>query len=195
MLKKELIWREILHKCFSEGILEFTQKALATELGVSTSTINNALRLPRASGAVEVRGRGFRLQDKEKFLLLWASHRNLSREVIYQTALPNNPHEIEGLMPPGIIYGAYSAYVKRFSDPPADYDTVYIYAAAGGLAELKKRFPARKGPANLTVLRADARLSDYGSTTPEVQTFVDLWNLPQWYAKDFLNALREKLRL
>ncbi len=195
MLKKEIIWREILNKCFAEGILRFTQKELASGLKVSLSTVNNALALPRASGAIEVGGRNFRVRDKEKFLLLWASHRRLLKEIIYQTRVDARALDIEGLAPPGIVYGAYSAFVKKYTIAPADYDAVYIYATGAILAELKKRFPAKKGSPNLFVLKADPLLKNYGATTPDVQTFADLWNLPQWYAKDFLKELRVKLGL
>lgn len=195
MLKKELIWREILHKTFSEGVLVFTQKELAAKLKVSLSTVNNALATPRKAGAIEVTGRNFRVTDKEKFLLLWASHRHLGKEVIYQTRLDLPVAEIEGQAPPGIIFGAYSAYVRQYQDRPADYDTVYLYADTKLLSEIKKRFPPTKGFANLIVLKADTDLKKYGEITPAIQTFVDLWNLPHWYAKDFLNEQKKKLRI
>lgn len=195
MLKKELIWREILFKCFTEGVLTFTQKELAKKLKVSLSTVNNALALPRRAGAIVVTGRNFQIKDKEKFLLLWASHRRLGKEIVYQTRVNTSVRDIEGLMPPGAIFGAYSAFVRKYHDSPADYDAVYVYTDAKLLPEIKRRFPFAKGTVNLTVLRADPALKIYGGLTPDVQTFVDLWNLPQWYAKDFLKDLKVKLNL
>lgn len=195
MLKKELIWREILHGCFEEGILTFTQKELAQRLKVSLSTVNNALQLPRSAGAIEVSGRNFRIKDKEKFLILWASHRRFARQIIYKTRVDRSVFETEGFMPPGVIYGAYSAVAKKYDNPPADYDAVYIYADPDRLLEIKRRFPSRKAAPNLIVLKADPLLKNYGELTPDVQTFADLWNLPQWYAKDFLNELRKKMKL
>lgn len=155
MLKKELIWREILDKIFSEGIFTFTQKGLSEKIRCSLSTVNHALRLPREVGAIKVSGRNFQVVDKEKFLLLWASHRRLNREVVYKTNAEGGVQTLEGLMPPQIIYGAYSAFAKKYQPAPADYDTIYIYADPEGLAEIKTRFPPRKGPANLIVLKAD----------------------------------------
>lgn len=195
MLKKEQVWREILHQCFAEGNLVFTQKDLAGKLKVSLSTVNNALRLPRTSGAVAVTGRNFQVKDREKFLLLWASHRNLAREQIYATYAAGGVPATEGLVPPGAIFAAFSALVKKYKTAPADYDAVYIYADTNLLPEIKKRFPLRKGAENLFVLRADPLLKHYGEITPDVQTFADLWNLPQWYAKDFLKDLKAKLRI
>ncbi len=193
--KKEIIWREILHRCFSDGVLVFTQQELSGKFNVSLSTVHNALKLPRASGAIIVTGRNFRVQDKEKFLLLWASHRRLQKDVLYATTVSDGVFTIEGNMPPRAIYAAYSAYRKRHGTTPADYATVYVYIDRAHLSEVKRRFPPAKGTPNLFVLAADPRLALYGGTTPDVQTFVDLWNCPQWYAKDFLTALKKNLHL
>ncbi len=195
MLKKELIWREILNSAFSQGILVFTQKALADQFKISLSTINNALKLPREAGAIKVTGRDFQIIDKEKFLLLWASHRRLNREIVYQTKTESSASQKEGLMPPSVTFAAYSAFMKKYQPAPADYDNVYVYADDKTLEEIKKRFPPCKGPANLVVLRADPFLKQYKGITPDAQTFADLWNLPQWYAKDFLEALKIKMGL
>jgi hypothetical protein len=61
------------------------------------------------------------------------------------------------------------------------------------LSEIKKRFPFQKGYENLIVLKADPYLAQFGQITPDVQTYVDLWNLSEWYAKDFLSVLKEKM--
>lgn len=193
--KKEIIWREILHRCFSEGIFVFTQQELAGKFSISLSTVHNALQLPRASGAIVVTGRNFRVADKEKFLLLWASHRRLQKDIVYATTVPDTVFAIEGRMPPQAIYAAYSAYRKRYDTEPAEYDVVYAYIDRAELPAMQQRFPPVKGTPNFFVLAADPHLAAYGGTTPDVQTFVDLWNLPQWYAKDFLIALKKKLHL
>ena len=193
--KKEIIWREILDRCFTDGKLLFTQKDLAGKLHVSLSTVHNALTLPRASGAIVVAGRNFRVQDKEKFLLLWASHRRLQKDILYTTHVDGNMHTHEGNMPPSVMFGAYSAYRLRHGTIPAEYDVVYVYGDHAYLPDIKKRFPHVKGAPNFFFLEADPRLALYNGTTPDVQTFADLWNCPQWYAKDFLDALRKKLHL
>lgn len=195
MLKKELVWREILNDCFADRRLIFTQKELAGKLKISLSTVHNALKLPRASGAIAVSGRNFRVIDKEKFLLLWATHRRLNRDMIYQTRVAGSVWEIEGRMPPGVVFAAYSAYARKWRHPPADYDVVYVYAPPSLLPEIKRRFPKTKGEDNLFILAADPFLNNYGDITPPVQTFVDLWNLPQWYGADFRRELKEKLKI
>lgn len=195
MAKKELIWREILFQAIEKKKFEFTQKELAEKFGFSLSTIFNALKVPREIGAIKVTGRNFSVVDAEKFLYIWATQRSLGKEIIYQTYVSENVSGIEGKMPAEIIFGGPSAYVLRYKDAPADYAKVYVYAKEINLEEIKKRFPETKGEANLFVLKNDPLLSQYGNITPDVQIFVDLWNMKDWYAKDFLNALKNKLFL
>jgi len=192
MSKKEIIWREILFQVLENHKTEFTQKALAEKYGFSLSTVFNALKVPRSINAIEGE-RGFKVKDVEKFLYLWATFRRIKKEIIYQTATQKKVFEIEGEMPPSVIFGAYSAFLRKYHEAPADYDKVYVYLEEEKLEEIKKRFPPQKGYQNLIVLKADPWLKNFGKITPDCQTFVDLWNLPEWYAKDFLNALKEKI--
>ncbi|MDP2951074.1 MAG: winged helix-turn-helix domain-containing protein [bacterium] len=193
MTKKETIWREILFQASENKKINFTQKELAQKFGFSLSTVFNSLKTLRQSNAIEVSGRGFEVQDIEKFILLWASFRNLKKDIIYQTFCSKSVREIESEMPPKIIFAGYSAFLKKYQTAPADYDKVYVYADLKVLEELRQRFPSRKGNFNLIVLKADKWLCDFGFTTPNCQTFVDLWNLPEWYAKDFLKELKDKM--
>lgn len=193
MTKKEILWREIVYQAIENKKFEFTQKELANQFGFSLSTVFNALKIPRQTGAIKVTARNFIVQDTEKFLLLWATQRNIEKEIIYQTSVSNNPREIEGLMPEGIIFACYSAYTKKYQDAPADYDKVYVYAGPDKLTEIKKRFPFQKGYTNLIILKIDQFLEIFGSITPDAQTFVDLWNLKDWQAKEFLTALKQKI--
>ena len=39
----------------------------------------------------------------------------------------------------------------------------------------------------------DAVLKKYFDKVTKTQIFVDLWNLKEWYAKDYLNALERRL--
>lgn len=193
MTKKETIWRYILEQALQKSVRQFTQKNIAIFFGFSLSTVFNALKAPRETGAISVTGRFFRLRDAEKLLLLWAVSRNLNRDIIYQTSVSAEPREIEGSVPADVVFAAFSAYRMAFGDAPADYDVVYIYSENPD--NVIKRFPKKKGRPNLIVLKPDLHLKTFGPTTPNSQTFVDLWNLPQWYAKDFLNALKQKMNL
>jgi len=190
MTKKEVIWREILYQAIENKKFEFTQKELAQKYGFSLSTVFNALKIPRSANIIEGK-RGFKIRDIEKFLYSWATFRKIKKDIIYQTAVKKGVFEIEGEMPPSVIFGAYSAFLKKYKEAPADYDKVYVYIEEEKIEEIKKRFPPQKGYQNLIVLKADPWLKNFGSITPDCQTFVDLWNLPEWYAKDFLNVLKE----
>lgn len=187
-----MIWREILFQAGENKKIAFTQKELAQKYGFSLSTIFNALKVPRSASAVEGE-RGFKVWDAEKFLHLWATFRNLKKDIIYQTNVLKPVREIEGEMPAGVIFGGYSAFLKKYGEAPADYDKVYVYAAENGVEEIKNRFPPQKGYVNLIVLKADPWLKNFGKMTPDCQTFVDLWGMAEWYAKDYLAALKDKM--
>lgn len=189
--KKEIIWREILYGTIEKKVRQFTQKELANKFGFSLSTIFNALKVPRASGAIEVSGKFFVVRDQEKFLNIWATFRNINKDIVYQTRVEKPVTEIEGLMPSSAIFTACTAFRLKFNETPADYDRVYVYCA--DLEEIRKRFPLQKGNANLIILKPDAELKNYGTIVSMSQMYVDLWNLSEWYAKDFLNALKEKI--
>lgn len=153
MTKKEIIWREILNQAIENKKIEFTQKELAQKYGFSLSTVFNALKIPRQANAVEGK-RGFRVQDIEKFLYLWATFRKIKKDIIYQTNINKRVFEIEGEMPPNVIFGGYNAFLKKYKEAPADYDKIYIYSNENEVEEIKKRFPPQKGYINLIVLKA-----------------------------------------
>jgi len=191
MFKKEIIWREILFQAIEKKKNKFTQKELSAKFKFSLSTVFNALKIPRQVGAIEVKSRFFTILSIEKLLAVWATQRNLKKEIIYKTRLNLPVLKIEGEMPDSVIYTAYSAYRLKFKEAVADYDKVYIYA--DDLSEIKKRFPFKKGQENLFVLKADKSLPEYGKIAPLGQIYVDLWNLSEWYAHDYLEALKKRI--
>jgi hypothetical protein len=141
-------------------------------------------------GAVRVTGRFFVLEDPEKLLYHWASVRDLKKDIIFsgRTNLP--VLEMEGRLPPDVIFGGFSA-ARQMVGSSADYDKVFIYAKNAD--SVKERFKFEKGSENLIVFKTDKFLSSYGQTTTLAQTFVDLWNSPEWYAKEYVKALKEKI--
>jgi len=187
MLKAEIVIREVL-----ESRKRLTQLELSKLLGFSLSTINNALKPLAEMGAIELK-MGIKIVDKHKVLLYWANKRNLQKDIVYRTFVPKEVSEIEKNMPAGIIYTAFSAYKFKFEEVPADYSEVYVYA--DNIEEIKKRFPLKKGPTNLFVLKLDKRLLEISqqNIAPLSQIFVDLWNIKEWYAKEFIKALEEKI--
>jgi hypothetical protein len=195
MLKKEMIWREILFQGPEKNKYKFRQQDMAEKFHFSLSTVFNALKGPRDIKAIRVGGRGFELIDPEKLLYLWATERKWQKDLFYTSFVSAHPKKIESMVPSNSIWGFYSAYEHRFGSSPSDYDKVFIYIPENDLSEIKKRFPYKKGPENLFVLRADPFLSSYGNHGTLAQIFADIWNTDDWYAKEFLNKLKVKMNL
>jgi predicted transcriptional regulator len=194
MKKKEWVYREALYTTMELKEKKLTQFSLAQKLKISLSTVNNALRPLVKMGAVDATRMGFRVTDEEKFLAYWASMRNLEKDIQYQTRTNSAVSDVEKSMPSGVIYTAYSGYKFKFREVPADYSEVYVYSGEEALEEIKARFPETEGPANLFILRTDSNLTalSTGNIAPLCQLYVDLWNLREWYAKDFLKALERR---
>lgn len=189
MKKIEFVFEEILYQVLEKRKNKLTQIYLAKELGISLSTVNLALRYLRRMNAVDIGLRSFTVIDPKKILFYWASIRNLEKDIIYKTRIELPVRKIESNMPHGITFGAYSAYKFRFKDVPADYSEVYVYAEK----DIEERFPYSKNEPNLFVLKKDENLKRYGELTTIARTFVDLWNIPTWYAKDFLKELEARI--
>lgn len=197
MKKIETIWHYLLNSALTEKKYKHTQKELAGLFGYSLSTINHALTSPTQTGAVRKASKFFILEDFKKMLYFWASHRNLEKDVIYKTTVPEAVPEIEGVVPPAAIFAAYSAARKILGDAPADYSKVYIYIAREQLDEVKRRFPPqpsnKQQPNFFVLLKPQEGFPQMTDITTIPLTFVDLWNLKDWYAKDFTKALEEKM--
>jgi len=193
MKKIEFVYRGILYESLEKKNNKMTQLGIASKLGISLSTVNHALKPLRAMGAIDVKLKNFIVVDSKKLLYYWASLRNISRDIIYQTRVDKPVQKIESEMPADVVYGAFTAYKFKFKDVPADYSEAYVYGSDEILGDIKKRFPESKNVPNLFVLKKDKLMENYGKTTTLAQTFVDLWNLKEWYAKEFLMALEEKI--
>lgn len=195
MFKKEIIWRELLDQTIKNRQFKITQQDLAHKFDFSLSTIFHALKVPRETGAIEVGKKGIMVRDIEKFLMLWASARQFDCDIIYQTNADASVSDIEKMMPNNIIWTAYSAFRLLYSNEslPASYDQVYIYADQEALVEVKKRFPEKSKNPNIFVLKPDECLKNYGPIAPLPQVVVDLWNLKEWYAKEFYQVLLNKI--
>jgi DNA-binding transcriptional regulator YhcF (GntR family) len=189
MQKKEIIYRQLLLNP------ETTQLELSKTLKVSLSTVNNAIQPLRRMGAVRVSLRKLRVVDKEKLLLFWASIKKLQDHLIYKTRVDIPIDQIEKNMPPEVLFTAYTGFRFRYKDVPADYSEVYVYAYGKGLDSIKARFPESEKVPNLFIFKADEHLLQVSNDNivPDYQIFVDLWNLPEWYAKEFIIKLKEKI--
>lgn len=193
MKKIEQIFREILFQAMENKKMALTQSELARTLEISLSTVNLAVQKLAGIGAVIVELRKFRIIDIRKVLYYWASVRNLQKDIAYSTRVEMSVHEIEKNLP-NVLYACFLAYKFNFKDVPADYSEVYIYAFDDELAEIKRRFPENRGIPNLIVLKADNSMKRYSKTISLGQVYVDLWNLKQWYAKDFLDSFEGQLQ-
>lgn len=192
MKKIELIWRHILFETVEKKQAHFQQQQLAHYFSMSSSTVNAALTPIRRLGGIRVGGRGFDVVDYEKILYHWANIRRFQQDIVYSFRLSSPITDIEGQLPPGTIPTAYTALRERFGEPPTDYDTVYCYHADPKLVQKRFINECDTGIPNVFVLQADPFLSRY-PTLPLSQLFVDLWNMNDWYAKDFLRVIKEAL--
>ena len=189
MKRIEEVYRELLFQSMEKKNSSLTQSCLAKTLKLSLSVVNLALKPLRKMNAIKIKQRSFDVIDKKKILYYWASIRNLEKDIIFKTRAEKEVKKIEAEMPSDIIYAAYSAYKFKFKDVPADYSEVYVYS--GNLGEIEKRFPKNNKTPNLFVLKRDGNMKE--KTTAQI--FVDLWNLKEWYATDFLNALEKRIGL
>lgn len=193
MLKIEYIWRELLFRSIEQKNPYFTLTQLSRTFNLSTNVVSHALSPLRELQMVKIGKTESKIVDSEKLLYFWATRRNLKKDIIYTTYSPLPVFERETLMPGLVTPTAYSFLRLNFQEElPSDYDKIYFYAKE--MKEVEKRFP--KSPnkeANIYILKEDPYLSIY-KHIPLSQVFADLWNLPQWYAKEFGNIILAKIK-
>ncbi|MBU3907170.1 MAG: hypothetical protein KKA64_02865 [Nanoarchaeota archaeon] len=193
MKKIEQVFREILYQTMEKQGYRFTQLGLSKTLSISLSVVNLAVKKLERIGALKVQKMSFNAIDIKKILYYWASIRRLDKDIIYQTRAEMPVTEIEKNLPE-VVYAGYSAYKFKFKDVPADYSEVYAYAGDDELPEIIKRFPENKKKPNLFILNKDDNLDKYSKTGTIAQIFVDLWNMKEWYAKEFLTQIGNKAK-
>jgi len=192
MMKIETMWCQLLYNILEKGETHFQQQILAKKLALSLSTVNHALKNLREMGAVQIGGRGGQVIDYEKILMHWANHRHLTQDIVWRQKLAGPVLEIEGLLPPGSILGAYSAVRHWFGEPPADYSTVYVYHRQP--QKVIERFSGQAGKeTELVCLKLSPNIPLRQETTTLAHTFVDLWSLTDWMAKDFIKRIEKEI--
>jgi hypothetical protein len=190
MLKKEWVYREILHQLETKTNY-FTQKDLAAVCNTSIGNVNKALQPFEYMNAIDKKHLGFRVIIPKKILFYWASIRRLEKDIVYQTFVDMPVKAIEKMMPP-CLFTAYSGYRFRFHFAPADYSEVFCYVTHENINKIRERFPKNYEKPNLIVLEMDWHLRKF-KKIPLAQLFVDLWNINTWYAQEFLNELEGKM--
>lgn len=188
MKKIERVYREILFKAFEEEKWELTQKSLSEMCRVSIGNVHYSLEPLENMNAIEKKARKFLILNPKKILIYWASVRKLTRDVLYKTRSDKSLRAIENEMPP-CLFTAYSGYKFRWGETPSDYSEVYVYADA---EKIQDRFPPQGGRNNVFVLKRDEHLRKF-EETPLAQIYVDLWNLPTWYAQEFIKSLEGRI--
>jgi len=192
MKKIETVWCQLLYDVLEKRETSFQQQRLAKKLSLSLSTVNHALKNLRQMGAVQIGGRGGQVIDYEKILMHWANYRRLSQDIVWRQKLSGSVLEIEGLLPAGSILGAYSAVRHWFREAPADYNTVYVYHPRPQL--VIRRFEGQSGrETELVCLKLAPKIPLRKETTTLAHTFVDLWSLSDWMAKDFIKRIKEEM--
>lgn len=192
MKKIETVWCQLLFDVLEKQQARFQQQILARKLDLSLSTVSHALKNLRQMGAVQIGGKGGKVIDYEKILMHWANYRKLSQDIVWRQKLAGSVLEIEGLLPAGSILGAYSAVRHWYKEAPADYNTVYVYHLEPRVVE--KRFRGMIGKeTELICLNLEQKIPLRKETTSLAHTFVDLWSLTDWMAKDFISRIREEI--
>lgn len=186
MLKIEYIWRDLLDRVIEKNNNQFTITELAKKYFLSTSVVNHALIPLKELNIVKIGKFSSKIIDWERLLFFWATRRNFKKDIIYSTFSPLSIYDREGFMPENVIPTAYTAFRYFFKKIPADYNNIYFYSK--NIGEIEKRFPKNKRPPNIFILKPDSYLAKSKKISLS-QLFVDLWNLSEWYAKDFHEAL------
>lgn len=193
MKKIETIWHYLLYQAIEKSQFQHTQAGLAELFHYSTSTINLALVKPTAIGAVIKSGKFFVVANPTKLLYLAATFRDLGHDIIYQTTSTQNIRELEGLAPSSAIYGGYSAASHLLVEPPADYSTLYLYDDYSNLHSIKSRYQLDKNGSTKIIILQKPSFLPLPHYTSIPHTFIDIWNMSDWYAHDFTTALEEKI--
>lgn len=189
--KTEAVWRHLLVSAWDKNHRRSSLSQVSRELELPASTVHQALERPRSIGALRGNASGIRVLDPRRLQLLWSARRDLERDIVYSTRIALAVREIEARLPASAIPTAYTAFVRHEGvNLVADYEQVVVY---GSVAEMRRRFPQRRGEPNLLVLEPDPLLPRYGSVAPRCQVYADLFNLPTWQAQRFLDALDSQL--
>lgn len=196
MKKIETIWHHLLWEAMEHKQFRHTQQELSHTFGYSLSTVHHAVTRVARVGAVRIGTKSFVLENVKKLLYYWASVRNLKNNVRYSTYYGGPILTAQSELPAGGLYGGYTAARHLLGQAPADYDKLYYYCP--DVADFKKRFPENHAhPDNIFVLTLPS-IPSYikrypGGTTSLPHTFVDTWNMNDWFAADYIKALEEKI--
>ena len=139
MKKIENVYKEVLFQVLENQNNKMSQLELSKKLGISLSTVNFAIKKLEKINSIKINKMNFVVISPMRILYLWASDRNLEKDIIFKANINMSVREIERNLS-NVIYAGYSSYKLKFNDIPADYSEVYVYADEKQLEEIKKRF-------------------------------------------------------
>lgn len=190
MKKTEIFLIKLLEEIF-KGKRSFKQIELAKRFKISIGLVNNIVKTLSKIGAIEIKRFGFNVIDVKKILVFACIKRDLDKDIILSFYVDLPVKKIEENMPASAVFSAYTAYRLYFNDAPANYGEVYVYLEKENLDELKQRFDIKNKKPNVFVLKKDFKMQGKVSLP---LLYIDLWNLKEWYAKEYLNALETRLK-
>ncbi len=194
LTKTEQVWRHLLVEEGGGRSRYPSLATLASALSLGVSTVHKALQRPADIGAIKINpGGGLRLLDPTRLLLLWAGHRNPTKDLLAEVHVAMPAADAEQLLRPGrFVLGGFGAVVAlQGGNSISDYDSVICY---GDPRDLTGALRDTAGAStSITVLEPDPLLRRYGAVTPLAQAFADLFNTPGWAAARFVSSLTADL--
>jgi hypothetical protein len=123
--KFERIYRELLLTSLRQAS-PLHQEEIASNCKASLGLVNKTIKKLTTANAVEATRTGVRVLSPARLLNLWATERNLNKDVWQAFRLDPIP-EAERDLPKDTLLTAFSAWFKTSGRKPAEYDRLYFY--------------------------------------------------------------------
>jgi hypothetical protein len=198
-MKTERIYRELLLSSLS-GEHVVKQKCLAQRCDTSIGLVNKTVRRLESAGAVEATKFGVRILSPPRVLNLWATERNLAREVFAAFRI-DSLEKVERNLPGDAILTAFSGWVCLTGSKPAEYSSIYFYVhdkeEFQGWLEFRRSGIRRTNPNVFVLHREDPHLISVSKKgiAPVPQLYVDIYSIggpvAQPYLRDIMEAYPE----
>ncbi|MEM2954099.1 MAG: hypothetical protein QXU21_07515 [Candidatus Bathyarchaeia archaeon] len=127
MWKFERIYRELL-LCTFRGVSSVRQVDVALACGLSIGLVNKTVKKLEEAMAVEATRSGVRILSPARLLNLWATERNIKRDV-WQCFRVDHIDEIEKSLPQSVVLSGFSAWALVSGRRPAEYDQLWFYVS------------------------------------------------------------------
>ena len=191
--KFERIYRELL-LCSLREVSLVRQEDVASECAVSLGLVNKTVRRLEVAMAVEATRSGVRVLSPARLLNLWATERDLGKDV-WQSFRLDPVAEVEKDLPRDVLVTGFSGWFSISGRRPAEYDRLYFYVT--DMEGFESWFGFRKSRVrgvnpNVFVLRVNddhlARSSEKGVVCVP-QLYVDIYSADGPEASPFLRDI------